>query len=631
MIESNMINKLKNLSNWLRSSGFKAESASLLKISGVPAALQGLFDEEQLQQGTGTPRTLDEVKEMMNMKGLKPPQTLEEVREMMNMTESTPQTLEEVREMFSSELDSAKSLKDKILYERNILKKGPRDEGTVEFIKKIQTRLKELGYPLPGHGADGVFGNETKKAIIEFQKNNKIRGLLETGEIDASTLMILESPLAIKSPELLPSPKQSKQPSGETPRSVSGRPGRSQLANMSPQTRDKLYKLTQAEVGSQGASAQQAFMETVANRSAIQGRTIDYTVSNRKYYQPIMGEGKSIDTLRPVSEATRAKYDEILEKVIAGSNITNGATHNASGNVAKNWDTRFDGQPGTRHDIGGETFYSKTYEQKKIKKLNTPDQSPQESKIPPSKGARPAGEYSLPKVSFVSVPCISAANLAIKESREQWDNGNFGETDPRAEPLIQKYFGWTSMNSSWKRNIDRWGTGRREFGPHKGKRRLNPVKGRDKNGTAVKWAHWSAAYVSWVMGQYDGEGAKWYVLEGHSGYIRAFKRMRRKVEANPEDHIGKMYYLWFTKEEMDKYGMKPEPGDVIGRGAHCDIYIGGNQLIGGNTIAKNKSTGNKKRHNGGTSGPKPLRWKSGFGIIKRVKVTGPGTNDMLVA
>ena len=197
--------------------------------------------------------------------------------------------------------------------------------------------------------------------------------------------------------------------------------------------------------------------------------------------------------------------------------------------------------------------------------------------------------------------------------------------------MIQKYFGWTSRNSSWSRNVDRWGTGTRRVGPQKGKKQLNPVKERNEDGVATKWAHWSAAFVSWVMGQYDGEGAKWYVLEGHSGYIRAFKSKRAKIEKNPEDYIGQMHYLWFTKEEMDKYGMRPEPGDVIGRGAHCDIYIGGNQLIGGNTIAKNESTGNKRKHNGGTSGPKPLVWKSGFGIIKRVKITGAGSDNMMVA
>ena len=145
------------------------------------------------------------------------------------------------------------------------------------------------------------------------------------------------------------------------------------------------------------------------------------------------------------------------------------------------------------------------------------------------------------------MPCVSAASLAIKESKEQWDNGNLSESDPEAEPLIQKYFGWTSRNSSRPSNVDRWGTGRRRVGKHKGRKQLNPVKERNKDGVAVDWRHWSAAYVSWVMGQFDGEGAKWYVLEGHSGYIRSFKNKRAEIEKNPEDHIGKMYYLWFTK------------------------------------------------------------------------------------
>ena len=154
------------------------------------------------------------------------------------------------------------------------------------------------------------------------------------------------------------------------PGEVSDKAGRDKLADMSPETRERLYKLTQAEVGGQGPLAQQAFMETVANRAAVEGRSIDSIVTDGRYYEPINTKGGgSVDNLRPVNNSTAGGYNNILNDVIGGSNITNGATQNASGGVARNWQNLYDGQPGTRVDIGGETFYSKTYEQNKLTKL----------------------------------------------------------------------------------------------------------------------------------------------------------------------------------------------------------------------------------------------------------------------
>jgi peptidoglycan hydrolase-like protein with peptidoglycan-binding domain len=620
-----MMNKLKNLSNLLSQIGLKAEASSVLDM--LPKS--NTTDDGIKRIGSKAIPTLDELRIMFPQEDLG------------SLSTGTAPALEDIKKLFTQEEltgayeesiegQGGETLEDKILYKGERLERGPEDAQTKGLVEEVQALLEKHGYTLGGHGVDGNFGNETEKAIFEFQSNNKSSGLMETGKIDGATLLALRSMAPVRRlTEEPPSHYGSSEGTSNTS-SVKAVPSRMNLANISPKTKERLYKLTQAEVGSQGARAQQAFMETVANRASIQGKSIDYTVSDHRYYEPINTKGNgSVDNLRPVSSNTQAKYDKILDKVIEGSNITNGATHNASAGVARNWKRKYDGQDGTRRDIGGETFYSKTYEQKKLKKLElsgSPQESP--SDIPPPRRPNLSGRYTLPKISFNSVPCVSAANLAVKEAREQWDNGNFGEKDPRAEPLIQKYFGWTSRNSSWARNVDRWGPGRRTFGKHKGKRQMNPIKERNEKGIA-KFHAWSAAYVSWVMGQYDGEGAKWYVLEGHSGYIRAFKNKRRKIEKNPEEHTGKMYYLWFTREEMNKYGMKPEPGDVIGRGSHCDIYIGGNQLIGGNTIAKNENTGNKKRFGGGTSGAKPLVWKSGFGIIKRVKITGPGSNMMV--
>ena len=208
-----------------------------------------------------------------------------------------------------------------------------------------------------------------------------------------------------------------------------------------------------------------------------------------------------------------------------------------------------------------------------------------------------SGEIFTAQVSFVEMRCPNCAAMAIQESKDNWDYGNISEKDPKAEETIMEYYRYTSRNNSYKGNIDRWGfEGKRRFGPKKGKHQMNPVKERDANGVAVGWYAWSAVFTSFIMGSHDGEGAKWFVSESHGPYIEAFQKKRREIEKDPDSHIGKMYYVWFTKEEMDRYGMKPEPGDLVGRKKHCDIYIGNGQMIGGNTCAKSEYTNGKRKN-----------------------------------
>lgn len=55
-----------------------------------------------------------------------------------------------------------------------------------EEVRKIQTRLKELGYD-PG-SVDGVFGEKTRKAVVAFQRDN---GLTQDGIAGPKTLAAL--------------------------------------------------------------------------------------------------------------------------------------------------------------------------------------------------------------------------------------------------------------------------------------------------------------------------------------------------------------------------------------------------------------------------------------------------------
>lgn len=67
------------------------------------------------------------------------------------------------------------------------------DEG--EDVRKIQNRLKELGY-LSG-SADGIYGTATQKAVVSFQKQN---GLSADGIFGQNTQELLYSPSAKAAP-----------------------------------------------------------------------------------------------------------------------------------------------------------------------------------------------------------------------------------------------------------------------------------------------------------------------------------------------------------------------------------------------------------------------------------------------
>lgn len=66
------------------------------------------------------------------------------------------------------------------------------DKG--DAVRSVQKRLITLGY-LSSGSADGSFGNQTKNAVMAFQKNN---GLSQTGRVNSSTLEKLNSSSAKK-------------------------------------------------------------------------------------------------------------------------------------------------------------------------------------------------------------------------------------------------------------------------------------------------------------------------------------------------------------------------------------------------------------------------------------------------
>lgn len=91
-----------------------------------------------------------------------------------------------------------------------------------------------------------------------------------------------------------------------------------------------LFAMTEAEVGNQGAEAQQSFMETIFNRAHARGRTLRSTMLDRGYF-PSITHRNAAKYLS--NRSLGQKYEGMYGKVVGGSNISDYATGNASGSV----------------------------------------------------------------------------------------------------------------------------------------------------------------------------------------------------------------------------------------------------------------------------------------------------------
>jgi len=104
-----------------------------------------------------------------------------------------------------------------------------------------------------------------------------------------------------------------------------------------------LFSLTKREVGTQGQEAQQAFMETVFNRAAARGQSLVEAIHDANYYPRVSRQPTDLSDNEVLS------FGKTLSAVGQGSNLSNGATGNASGTVG------FAGGPQT-YSAGGERF-----------------------------------------------------------------------------------------------------------------------------------------------------------------------------------------------------------------------------------------------------------------------------------
>jgi hypothetical protein len=97
-----------------------------------------------------------------------------------------------------------------------------------------------------------------------------------------------------------------------------------------PQTLAEFYNLTYREVDAEPPEAQQAFMETLFNRAYTRGQTLRQAINDRAYYPKKSYRPAEMDPDRV------NRYTNMAFQVIGGSDVSRGATGNASGTVSFN-------------------------------------------------------------------------------------------------------------------------------------------------------------------------------------------------------------------------------------------------------------------------------------------------------
>jgi uncharacterized protein (TIGR02594 family) len=128
-----------------------------------------------------------------------------------------------------------------------------------------------------------------------------------------------------------------------------------------PKIRAAVLARMEIEVGAQGPKAQQAWLESVANRAASRGMSLHDAVSNKDGYYPTKDNERWANLARSGSHLEK-KYGDIATQVGEGSNVANFATGNASGTVGFGQGSarkQADGSmhaPGQTAAFGGERF-----------------------------------------------------------------------------------------------------------------------------------------------------------------------------------------------------------------------------------------------------------------------------------
>jgi hypothetical protein len=204
-------------------------------------------------------------------------------------------------------------------------------------------------------------------ALVPHEKRELVQKYVTTKDPDYISLPELDQKQVLnrlwsKFPDSTPKPSGT-----ESPNATAGNIAslRAQFADemKNPEVRQKLFALTHNEVSGQETEAHHAFMETVFNRALARGQTIRGIISDHRYYPKT--------SYKPVADKHLAPYSEVLDNVMAGSNISNLSTGNASGTVG------FAGGP-ERFRHKGERFGVEGPDMKWVKRVEAGLTTPQE-------------------------------------------------------------------------------------------------------------------------------------------------------------------------------------------------------------------------------------------------------------
>jgi hypothetical protein len=176
-----------------------------------------------------------------------------------------------------------------------------------------------------------------------------------------------------------------------------------------PVMRQLLMASTHAEVGGQGASAEQAYMESVMNRANAEGRSLQSVLLDTKYYP-----GSTISRLgRTFNQAEQDHHNATITSVLGGSNLSNLATGNESGSV------RSGGAPITFNPQTGERFiaenWTRDWRQRQAATLTNPQQVAQTNTGPKTVGdaMRALGNAPTQQTASTQPRTVADALLAL--------------------------------------------------------------------------------------------------------------------------------------------------------------------------------------------------------------------------
>lgn len=192
------------------------------------------------------------------------------------------------------------------------------------------------------------------------------------------------------------------------------------------QTRQLLFAMTMAEVGSHGRGVQTAFMESLFNRWAARNEGKENPSSLESMLRSPYYDRRSLAKLnRPLSFAAQGEMADVLSDVLGGSNLSNLATGNASETVNRgpNWPLLYaEGDPSkarTERFVAEEN--TRAWRERQLQ-IIAPTRKP--PTIEPFEGEAPGGAAALPAAGGTA----SLAGALAAEAR--------GGAAPRGEATI---------------------------------------------------------------------------------------------------------------------------------------------------------------------------------------------------